>query len=94
MSSWICRKQCIQTCNVFDFLKDTVSKVPDLGGSAATGDDQAVTKRRYVFVTAPAPISCASSVICILICILYIRKVSEDDDDDSDEETKRSKMVI
>lgn len=41
-------KQCIQTCNVFDFLKDTVSKVPDLGGSAATGDDQAVTKRRKV----------------------------------------------
>lgn len=46
-------------------------------------------------VTAPAPISWACSVICILICILYIRKVSEDDDDDdSDEEIKRSKMVI
>jgi len=46
-------------------------------------------------VTAPAPISWESSVIFVLICILYIRKVSEDDnDDDSDEETKRSKMVI
>ena len=41
-------KQCIQTFNVFDFLKDTVSKVPDLGGSVATGDDQTVTKRRKV----------------------------------------------
>ncbi|KAK7281556.1 hypothetical protein RIF29_09656 [Crotalaria pallida] len=42
------RKQCVQTCNVFDFLKDIVSKVPDLGGSAASGDDHAVTKRRKV----------------------------------------------
>ena len=36
----------MQTFNVFDFLKDIVSKVPDLGGSVATGDDHAVTKRR------------------------------------------------
>ncbi|KAG5053237.1 hypothetical protein JHK87_005435 [Glycine soja] len=41
-------KQCVQTFNVFDFLKDIVSKVPDLGGSVATGDDHAVTKRRFV----------------------------------------------
>ncbi|KAH1062422.1 hypothetical protein AAZX31_02G260700 [Glycine max] len=41
-------KQCVQTFNVFDFLKDIVSKVPDLGGSVATGDDHAVTKRRKV----------------------------------------------
>ena len=37
----------MQTFNVFDFLKDIVSKVPDLGGSVATGDDHAVTKRRF-----------------------------------------------
>ncbi|TKY57103.1 Dr1-associated corepressor [Spatholobus suberectus] len=41
-------KQCVQTFNVFDFLKDIVSKVPDLGGSVATGDDHTVTKRRKV----------------------------------------------
>lgn len=39
----------MQTFNVFDFLKDTVSKVPDLGGSvAATSDDHTVTKRRKI----------------------------------------------
>lgn len=48
-SSCICRKQCVQTFNVFDFLNDIVSKVPDLGGSVAIGDDQTVTKRRFVF---------------------------------------------
>ncbi|KAI5433420.1 hypothetical protein KIW84_020628 [Lathyrus oleraceus] len=41
-------KQCVQTFNVFDFLNDIVSKVPDLGGSVATADDQTVTKRRKV----------------------------------------------
>jgi hypothetical protein len=45
------RKQCVQTFSVFDFLNDIVSKVPDLGGSIATGDDQTVPKRRFVFVT-------------------------------------------
>lgn len=30
--------------NVFDFLRDTVSKVPDLGGSE--GEDRPATKRR------------------------------------------------
>ncbi|WJX59234.1 hypothetical protein P8452_44584 [Trifolium repens] len=44
-------KQCVQTFSVFDFLNDIVSKVPDLGGSIATGDDQTVPKRRFVFVT-------------------------------------------
>jgi len=43
----LCRKQCVQTFNVFDFLKDIVSKVPDLGGSVANGDDHTV-KRRFV----------------------------------------------
>lgn len=47
--SWLCRKQCVQTFNVFDFLKDIVGKVPDLGGAVATGDDQTITKRRFVF---------------------------------------------
>lgn len=37
----------MQTFNVFDFLKDIVSKVPDLGGSAANCDDHTV-KRRFV----------------------------------------------
>nr|GME04119.1 dr1-associated corepressor-like isoform X2 [Ipomoea batatas]GME04278.1 dr1-associated corepressor-like isoform X2 [Ipomoea batatas] len=39
-------KQCVQTCNVFDFLKDVVSKVPDLGVS--DGDDRSAAKRRKI----------------------------------------------
>lgn len=38
------RKQCIQSFNVFDFLKDVVSRVPDLGGS--DGGAESATKRR------------------------------------------------
>lgn len=33
--------------NVFDFLKDIVSKVPDMGTSDAGGDDRSA-KRRFV----------------------------------------------
>ncbi|XP_010031686.2 dr1-associated corepressor [Eucalyptus grandis] len=39
-------KQCVQTFNVFDFLSEIVSKVPDLGGSDAAGDDRSAAKRR------------------------------------------------
>lgn len=41
-------KQCVQSFNVFDFLKDTVSRVPDLGGSEASADDRSATKKRRV----------------------------------------------
>jgi len=41
----------VQTFNVFDFLKDIVGKVPDLGGSVANGDDHTV-KRRCALVNA------------------------------------------
>ncbi|KAM7522951.1 hypothetical protein LguiA_012853 [Lonicera macranthoides] len=42
-------KQCVQSFNVFDFLRDIVSKVPDLGGSeATTGEDRCPVKRRKV----------------------------------------------
>ncbi|GAV68374.1 CBFD_NFYB_HMF domain-containing protein [Cephalotus follicularis] len=41
-------KQCVQTFIVFDFLKEIVSKVPDLGGSDAAGEDRSVAKRRKV----------------------------------------------
>ncbi|KAJ0230254.1 Histone superfamily protein [Hirschfeldia incana] len=37
-------KQCVNAFNIFDFLRDTVSKVPDLGGSE--GEDRPATKRR------------------------------------------------
>ena len=39
------RKQCIQTYNVYDFLRDVVSKVPDTGTSDAIADDK-LGKRR------------------------------------------------
>lgn len=45
--SLTCRKQCVQSFNTFDFLKDTVRRVPDLGGSDAVSDDRSATKRRY-----------------------------------------------
>lgn len=41
-------KQCVQTFNVFDFLKDIVSRVPDLGGSDTSIDDRTASKRRRV----------------------------------------------
>ncbi|VFR02964.1 unnamed protein product [Cuscuta campestris] len=41
-------KQCVQTFNVFDFLKDIVSRVPDLGGSDTAVDDRSTSKRRKI----------------------------------------------
>ncbi|RYR00701.1 hypothetical protein Ahy_B07g088832 [Arachis hypogaea] len=42
------QKHCVQTFNVFDFLKDILNKVPDLGGSGATGDDRSIPKKRKI----------------------------------------------
>jgi hypothetical protein len=39
------RKQCIQTYNVYDFLREVVSKVPDIGPSDVIADDK-LGKRR------------------------------------------------
>nr|GFA00461.1 NF-Y protein [Tanacetum cinerariifolium] len=39
-------KHCVQSYNVFDFLREVVSKVPDYGLSEAGGDDRVVTKRK------------------------------------------------
>lgn len=83
----------MQTFNVFDFLKDIVSKVPDLGGSVATGDDHAVTKRRFVLWLIILFLL-GTSFLYAELCLLYIRKVAGDDDNDSDEELKRNKKVI
>ncbi|KAK4788191.1 hypothetical protein SAY86_019510 [Trapa natans] len=43
-------KQCVQNFNVFDFLRETVSKVPELGGSETTPEDHSASaiKRRKV----------------------------------------------
>ncbi|XP_035545846.1 dr1-associated corepressor-like isoform X3 [Juglans regia] len=41
-------KQCVQTFNVFDFLRDIVNKVPDLGGFDAADEDRSAAKRRKV----------------------------------------------
>lgn len=43
----IYRKQCVQKFNVFDFLREIVSKVPDLGGSDTAGEERSVAKRRF-----------------------------------------------
>lgn len=52
MSNVNCRKHCVQSYNVFDFLKDVVSKVPDYGHGhghtdAGGADDQTIPKRRF-----------------------------------------------
>ncbi|XP_039800429.1 dr1-associated corepressor homolog isoform X2 [Panicum virgatum] len=39
-------KQCIQTYNVYDFLRDVVSKVPDTGTSDAIADDKLGKRRK------------------------------------------------
>ncbi|KAL4335880.1 hypothetical protein GQ457_07G043170 [Hibiscus cannabinus] len=41
-------KQCVQGFNVFDFLREIVGKVPDLGGLDAAGEERHVPKRRKV----------------------------------------------
>lgn len=40
----------MQTFNVFDFLRDTVRKVPELGGSEIASEDRPAStmKRRFV----------------------------------------------
>jgi len=40
------RKQCIQTYNVYDFLREVVSKVPDTGTSDAIVDDKLGKRRK------------------------------------------------
>lgn len=85
----LCRKQCVQTFNVFDFLKDIVSKVPDLGGSVANGDDHTV-KRRCALVNTLVSWNQFQYAEFLLF---YIRKVAEDDNDNH-EEPKRSNRVI
>ena len=48
-----CRKHCVQSYNVFDFLRDIVSRVPDYGHghghghSDAGADGGALPKRRF-----------------------------------------------
>lgn len=37
----------MQGFNVFDFLREIVGKVPDLGGADTAGEDHSVSKRRF-----------------------------------------------
>lgn len=39
-------KQCVQSFNVFDFLREIVHRVPDLSASTAGADCQSIVKRR------------------------------------------------
>lgn len=36
--------------NEFDFLRETVSKVPDLSCSDAAGEDRSATKKRFAII--------------------------------------------
>ncbi|XP_072998308.1 uncharacterized protein [Typha latifolia] len=39
-------KQCVHSFNVFDFLRDIVSKVPDIGSTDAGGEDRSGKRRK------------------------------------------------
>ncbi|KAM0052070.1 putative DNA-directed DNA polymerase transcription factor Hap3/NF-YB family [Helianthus debilis subsp. tardiflorus] len=39
-------KHCVQSYNVYDFLREVVSKVPDYGHSEAGGDERSMVKRK------------------------------------------------
>ena len=44
------RKHCVQSYNVFDFLRDIVSRVPDYGhghSSDAAGEERTISRRRF-----------------------------------------------
>ncbi|KAL0911534.1 hypothetical protein M5K25_019682 [Dendrobium thyrsiflorum] len=41
-------KQCVHNFSVFDFLKETVSKVPDVGCSVVVGEDGSSKRRKAV----------------------------------------------
>ncbi|GAB2287104.1 hypothetical protein Dimus_021489 [Dionaea muscipula] len=41
-------KLCVQSFNVFDFLREIVSRVPDLGATLGEGEDRTAAKRRKV----------------------------------------------
>ena len=79
----------MQTFNIFDFLKDIVSRVSDLGGSVATADDHTGHKRRFVLWLVLMLLG--TCFLCGEFCLLYIRK---DDDNDNHEESKRNNKVI
>ncbi|KAL1543998.1 dr1-associated corepressor-like [Salvia divinorum] len=42
-------KQCVQSFDMFDFLRDTVHKVSDLGGVDAANEDKSTTKRKISY---------------------------------------------
>ncbi|KAI4382160.1 hypothetical protein MLD38_008158 [Melastoma candidum] len=41
-------KHCVQTFNAFDFLREIVSKVPDLGEADTAGVDQVAPERKVI----------------------------------------------
>lgn len=88
------RKHCVHSFNVFDFLKDAVSKVPDLGGSDAVGDDRS-SKRRLdlkFFRHCYLKFVVVSSVIWLECGICFSRKAA-DEGNESDEDSKQRKTV-
>lgn len=99
-----CRKHCVQSYNVFDFLRDVVSRVPDYshghGHAEAGPDDRVITKRRfevqYLFVLLfhSLDMHIVIDVLTFKNAMYFSRKAIGDDGNDSDEEAKRSKMVI
>lgn len=75
LSVFFYRKNCVETYNVFDFLREVVSKVPDYGhghghghgnGQAdATMDDRTISKRRL------APMLIFLSLYLHIVCLFF-----------------------
>lgn len=88
----------MHTFNVFDFLRDIVKKVPDLGGSDAASEDRCATKRRlgasgkfYPLVSGITEVFLNGDVLTFCY---HFRKVIDDEDNESDEDSKRTKTVV
>lgn len=96
-----CRKHCVQSYNVFDFLKDIVSRVPDYShghghghGHADAGEDRIHSKRRLVFLCFALIFFLFPSLKatnCKWSSPFVSRKTSGDEE--SDEESRRNRMV-
>lgn len=100
----ICRKHCVQSYNVFDFLREVVSKVPDYGHSDAAGE---MPKRRlgsflvclitlklvvFLLFSWLFDLHFQGDKLCkIIYC--FIRKVAMEEHHDSEDEFKRSRTV-
>ena len=93
----MCRKHCVQSYNVFDFLREVVSKVPDYGHSDAASADMSKRRLRIIlhsfFFTLHLVLSISSVDKVALSGGVHNRKILPEEYNDSDEESRKNRMV-